>query len=128
MPSLLKSSSKKTFAQTFLDDIKLNKNKYFFFIGKSTSWTDENIPDPYVDTIENEFKLMNGIIAYKQITPSDVFYALKKNIWTTGIIYDQYTDKINLFEEDDASLFYVITSQNHIFKCLGNNNNSISRK
>lgn len=126
MPSLLKSSSKKTFAQTFLDDIKLNKNKYFFFIGKSTSWTDENIPDPYVDTIENEFKLMNGIIAYKQITPSDVFYALKKNIWTTGIIYDQYTDKINLFEEDDASLFYVITSQNHIFKCLGNNNNSIS--
>ena len=126
MSSLLKTSMKRAVAESFLSDLSTNKNNYFFFIAKSTNWSDENFPPAYVDSIRNEYDVMNNIIAYKKIDGSSVMFAVPKYLWTTGTVYDKYTDSEDMFDEVSPSKFYVVTSQNHIFKCLGNNNGGVS--
>ena len=92
MSSLLKTSMKRAVAESFLSDLSTNKNNYFFFIAKSTNWSDENFPPAYVDSIRNEYDVMNNIIAYKKIDGSSVMFAVPKYLWTTGTVYDKYTD------------------------------------
>ena len=126
MSSLLKTSMKRAVAESFLSDLSTNKNNYFFFIAKSTVWADEDFPEEYVDSVRNEYNVMNNIIAYKKIDGSSVMFAVPKYVWTEGTVYDEYTDSSDMFDEVSPSKFYVVTDQNHIFKCLGNNNGGVS--
>lgn len=121
MPQYIKASLERSYAESFLRELEAGDNQYFFFVARSTPWTDENNPPNYTDSVLSEYEVMNNIIAYKKISPSDVLYALPRYEWTSGTVYDQYSDSTELFDDSDPKIFYVVTDENNVYKCLVNN-------
>jgi len=123
MPAYLKASIKRSYAEGFLNELERNDNQYFFFVAKPTAWTDDNTPPTpgtteYPDSDENEREIMRNVIGYKKLNPKNVLFALPRYEWTSGTVYDQYDDAVGLFDTDDPKIFYVITDENNIYKCL----------
>jgi hypothetical protein len=93
-----------------------------------------------VDSVKDEFYYFDDLLAAKRITASDVSYCIPRRNWTTGTTYDMYrhdygnritgttttqtsnSGASNLYD----STFYVINSNNNVYKCLDNNSNSSS--
>lgn len=122
MASYIKASLERSYAESFLLELERNENQYFLFVAKGTTWENgENAPSAYVDTVASENVVMNNIIGYKKLNPENVLFALPRITWSSGTVYDQYDDAVNLFSEDDPQVFYVVTDENHIYKCLFNN-------
>lgn len=126
MPSYIKASLERSYAESFLAELERNENQYFFFIGKGTTWANENSPSAYVDTVASEYQSMNDAIGYKKLNPANIIFALPRYEWTSGTVYDQYDDTVALFDENDPQIFYVVTDENHIYKCLSNNGGAAS--
>jgi hypothetical protein len=120
MASYLKASIQRSYAESFLTELERNENQYFFFIAKSTAWTNDNSPPVYTDSIRAEYDVMNNIIGYKKLNPENVIFALPRYEWTANTVYDSYDDNINLFDDNDPAIFYVVTDENNIYKCINN--------
>lgn len=120
MASYLKASIQRSYAESFLADLERNDNQYFFFISKGTAWTDEPNPNGYVDSVGSEYQAMNDIIGYKKLNPQNIIFALPRYEWGGGTKYDQYNDTDALFDDTNPKIFYVVTDENNIYKCLGN--------
>ena len=120
MASYLKASIQRSYAESFLADLERNDNQYFFFISKGTAWTTEPNPTAYVDSVGSEYQAMNDIIGYTKLNPQNIIFALPRYEWGGGTKYDQYNDTDALFDDTNPKIFYVVTDQNNIYKCLGN--------
>ena len=127
MASYLKASIERSYAESFLSELERNDNQYFFFIGKGTTWANENSPSTYVDSVKSEYQVMNDIIGYKKLNPENIIFALPRYEWASGTTYDQYDDNLDLFDDTDPAIFYVVTDQNNIYKCLSNGGTSPAR-
>lgn len=123
MGSYIKASMERSYAESFFTELERNDNQYFLFIGKGTPWSDENTPPEYTDTVSSEYQVMNDIIGYKKLSPENVLFAIPRYEWITGTVYDQYSDSLEMFDETDPKIFYVVTDENHVYKCLWNNGN-----
>jgi uncharacterized alpha/beta hydrolase family protein len=69
---------------------------------------------------------MNNIMFGKHVTASDLAYMVKKNLWTSATVYDQYDDEDPALSDCN---FYVYTLEGgtyYVFKCLFNNNGAES--
>ncbi len=128
MATYIKSSIKTLAAQSMLQDIERNANHYFFFIAKSTSWSNDSSPDSYVDSVKNEYDLSRNIIGYKKIRAEDILFSIRRYDWISGTVYDQYTDSEDLFDKDSPKIFYVYTINRNVYKCLDNNGGAQSTK
>lgn len=126
MASYLKASIQRSYAESFLADLERNDNQYFFFIGKGTAWTAEPEPNTYVDSVRSEYQAMNDIIGYKKLNPQNIIFALPRYEWTSGTVYSQYNDTDALFDDTNPKIFYVVTDENNIYKCLNNNSGAAS--
>lgn len=126
MASYLKASIQRSYAESFLADLERNDNQYFFFIGKGTAWTAEPEPNTYIDSVGSEYQAMNDIIGYKKLNPQNIIFALPRYEWTSGTVYNQYNDTDALFDDTNPKIFYVVTDENNIYKCLNNNNGAVS--
>jgi hypothetical protein len=126
MATYIKSSIRTSTAQSMLQDIERNVNQYFFFIAKSTAWSNDSSPDFYVDTVKNEYDLSRNIIGYKKIRAEDILFSIRRYDWIGGTVYDQYTDSEDLFDKDSPKIFYVYTINRNIYKCLNNNGGAAS--
>jgi len=124
MASYLKASIERSYAESFLSELERNENQYFFFVAKGTTWANENSPSAYSDTVAAEYQVMNEIVGYKKLNPQNILFALPRYEWTSGTVYDQYDDAVDLFDDTDPAIFYVVTDANHVYKCLGNNGGS----
>jgi hypothetical protein len=120
MASYLKASIQRSYAESFLADLERNDNQYFFFIGKGTAWTAEPEPNTYIDSVGSEYQAMNDIIGYKKLNPQNIIFALPRYEWGGGTVYNQYNDTDALFDDTNPKIFYVVTDENNIYKCLGN--------
>jgi len=121
MASFIKASLERSYAESFLAELERGDSQYFLFIGKSTPWTNDNSPPTYTDSVGGEYEVMNSIIAYKKLSPRNVLFALPRYEWASGTVYDQYSDTVDLFDENDPKQFFVVTDQNNIYKCISNN-------
>ena len=124
MPKLLKTSIKKTYAEALLNDIASNRNQYFLFVGKTTPWdattgvSADIVPLIPANTDADEYDTMRSIIGYKKLDPSKIVFALSRNEWSNRV-YDVYRDDIDIFDATNPKIFYITTSTNNIYKCLG---------
>ena len=91
----------------------------YLFIGKNTTFPDDNNPPTPVNSTANvEYTPWRDMYAAKRITTADVTHAIPRYDWTSGTVYDKYDDQdTNLLESDD---FYVITEDYNVYKVLGN--------
>ena len=119
MPVLLKASMKRAYAESMISDMASGKNQYFLFVAKSTSWEgSDTTPVVPIDTDKTEYDTMRSIIGYKKLDPSKTVFALERIPWELNAKYDAYTDAENLFDEDSPKIFYVVTDENNIYKCI----------
>jgi hypothetical protein len=99
--------------------------KIYLTYGKALPWLDDDTPNTANVSVSTEYELWENMIGAKKITGSDVRHVIPRYNWTADKVYTAYTDR-NLTLYNSNTEFYVVTSQNHVFKCLSNNNSANS--
>lgn len=90
--ALIKSSMHNSITDSVYNDVITKGSNYYYFLGKTLSWGDENNPPLPIDSPQYEHDTRNEIISLKEISTNDVAYVVKKVDWISGTIYDQYDD------------------------------------
>jgi len=101
----------------------------------------ETTPTTPGDSVLNEFKNYDDLLAAKKITSSGVSYVIPRRNWTTGTTYDIYRHDYEEYITGSTSTkqtgnsgattlfdstFYVLTSDRNVYKCLDNAGNATS--
>ena len=101
----------------------------------------ETAPQTPGDSVLNEFKNFDDLLAAKKITSSDVSFVVPRRNWTTGTTYDIYRHDYEEFVTGSTSTrvtsnsgattlfdstFYVVTTDRNVYKCLDNDGNTAS--
>jgi len=120
MASLVTSHFRIHNAIQFLESFsETNPNIYYLFAGKSYAYANDATPPTPVDSYDSTYyDFWRDIIGLKRIQVSDVTHCIPRFNWTANTVYTQYTS-------NNASLsgspFYVMTSQDNVYKCIDNN-------
>jgi len=125
--------------QKFIESLLQNQlsiNNLYVWIGRTLPWSNDSSPDIPQDTVSSRIETYDTLLAIKKVSPSDIVAVIPNHIWTPGIIYTEYYDLGEIGSDGiyhdifDPSItgtpFYVITDQNNVYKCLGNNNGTAS--
>jgi hypothetical protein len=91
--SLVKTILYKSLAEGVYKDIVTRSSSYFYFLGKTLKWDDENNPPLPVDSYDYENAVRNEIITIKEIRPSDVAFVIPRKDWVADVVYDMYDDQ-----------------------------------
>lgn len=118
---------------TIIDDIISGRSVYYIVSGKISPWNDEPNPELPKETIDYQKSIRNNFIECNRLTQNDVSFICRRIMWTAGNVYDYYNENYsssNLSYSENSNLkdafFYVMNSENRIYKCIDNNNNSPS--
>lgn len=121
---MIKNNFKTSLIQNFKDSFStFSKNENYIFLGRSYAWEEEPSPDFEVDSLDSELKSWDDMLVMKKILPQEVVMCARKILWSSGVIYDQFDDIIDLNVNYN---FYVLTEDFNVYKCLWNNENSES--
>ncbi len=123
MSYIFKNALKKSLLDSLYNEIKSNSNSYYYFLAKSDSWDNEELPPTVTDTIANEVNTRNNIVFLKKITVNDLAFIIPRRNWDYGVIFDAYDNNVEHLENYN---FYCITSNNRVYKCIDNNGNTPS--
>lgn len=91
--SLVKTILHKSLAEGVYRDVVTRSSSYYYFLGRTLSWEDEDNPPYPVDSLAYEADARNEIITVKQIRPSDVAFVIDKKTWIPDTVYDMYDDQ-----------------------------------
>jgi len=106
-------------ATLFLNGFSNPSQYVYLFIGNTLPWNNENAPPTPIDCVAEETAAFQTMMSLKLISPSNVSLVIPRNIWTTGTIYGQYSNTVDLSTLNPS--YYVISDQLNVYKCLGNN-------
>lgn len=111
-------------ATTFLNDIQYQRNNYYYFLGKLEPWALDDRPPATVQELSEaeDVAIRNNAAYFKKITPNDVSLVCSRYDWTSGTVYTQWDDTLDMSD----SQFYVLTDENRVYKCLNNNAGGVS--
>jgi len=76
---------------------------YYLFIGRPQPWEDENTPDDVIDALDAEYDAWYNMTALKKLTDQNIRLGFKRINWTSGVVYDEYDDLVDLTDKN----FYV---------------------
>ena len=130
--NILKYSLKTNIVKSILNEINSRTSKYYYAFGKATAWNNENIPDAPAETYSYELETRNDISYVKLVDSNDAAIVIRNILWVSGIVYDMYDNYSTTFLSDngassiDSALFYVVTDEFNVYKCLFNNNGAAS--
>lgn len=119
-------------AKNFVAEATSNLNSYYAFVGLTNAsdydanW--DSLPPAPKDSFDQENDYWDTMIALKKITSGDVRQVIRKITWTSGTVYDMYSQDItrtNLSVPSNAtnlysSNFYVVNSDYRVYICLYN--------
>src|SRR6056300_1397544 len=101
---------------------------------RTTNEGTDTVPLTPVDSIQDEYYYFDDMLAAKRVTTSDVSYVVPRRNWTAGVVYDYYrhdygnritgTTTTQTSNSGASTLwdstFYVLNSENRVYKCLDN--------
>jgi hypothetical protein len=139
MALLLRSAGRTEIARSLYRDIYNENDFFYFFVGRTTEWDDEESPEVPVDSIRYANTSSRNMLFVKRIQSSDAVLMVNRIDWVSGTVFDQYDDKYGELDADgnaytassgalslkDAQ-FYVLTDDDHVYKCISNNNGADS--
>ena len=94
--SLVKTILYKSLAEGVYQNVVTRSSSYFYFLGKTLSWDDENNPDIAINTNDQLNKFHRELLLGKRIKTTDISSLVALNLWETGTVYDQYDDIIDI--------------------------------
>lgn len=98
-------------------------NTLYLFVGRPQQWPVEPTPVTPKNNEYQESVYWADAIALKRILSTDYKQVVKRHDWQTGVVYTQYDNEAsNLY----SSNFYVLTSDNNVYKCISNNYGAVS--
>jgi hypothetical protein len=105
--------------QNATDFVSNYNNNYYLLIGRPQNWPNEPTPQTPVNLPNEDYIYWTESIAAKRIVYSDVKQVIKRNDYTSGVVYTQYDQRnANLLSTN----FYVLTNQEfNVYKCISNN-------
>lgn len=118
MSYTLRNQFSTALATTFLNDIQYQRNNYYYFLGKLEPWALDDRPPATVQELSEaeDVAIRNNAAYFKKITPNDVSLVCSRYDWTSGTVYAQWDDTLDMSD----SAFYVLTDENRVYKCLNN--------
>ena len=155
MPAIITNKFRLHNAANFVESFsETSPNIYYLAIGRPQAFatstggdsrtqfegTDASPLTP-TDSVSDEFYFFDDVIAAKRITSSDVSRAIPRRNWTTGTTYDIYRHDYGQYVKGSSSTtisansgatsladatFYVLSSDNNVYKVIDNNGNSAS--
>lgn len=139
MALLLRSAGRTEIARSLYRDIYNENDFFYFFVGRTTEWDDEESPEVPVDSARYANTSSRNMLFVKRIQSSDTVLMVTRINWVSGTVFDQYDDKYGELDADgnayaassgalslkDAQ-FYVLTDDDHVYKCISNNNGTES--
>lgn len=135
MTAVLKSITGISVAESVLNDIISRNSKYYYYMGKVLSWNPNGIdaPETPLENHRYEMATRSQIISTKRITESDASFVIPRYDWKTNTVYDMYDDNYSLSQLSasgasslDTAIYYVVTDEFNVYKCIFNNNNKVS--
>jgi hypothetical protein len=109
-------------------------NVYYLMIGKATPFTSattggtDNSPPTPADDVSTEFYTWDSTIALKNISSTDISYALPRRDWANSTTYDMYDNNVSSSNAATSgatslyqSTFFFRTADNRVYKVLDNN-------
>jgi hypothetical protein len=119
---------RRTLIENFYSEFQSSDtDKYFLSIGKISEWTgttgsaNDDFPPRNVDSVYSDTEFWRGVLAYKRIYPENVSLVVKRYDWEPGSVYTPYRDNIDLFDDENPSVFYVLVDEERVYKCIDNN-------
>lgn len=91
--SLIKSILRKTVAEAIFRDVATKNSNYYFFLGRTLEWDDEDAPPFPIDSFAYERLVRSDIITLKLINPNDVAFVIPRRNWLSDVVYDMYDDE-----------------------------------
>lgn len=98
-------------------------NYLYTFIGRTEPWTVESEPPMPYDNVKDYISTWKNMISLKRVNYTDLTLAIRKIEWVANTVYAMYDDSDPLLNEED---YYVINSNNKVYKCLDNANGAPS--
>ena len=155
MPAIITNKFRLHNASNFVESFsESSPNIYYLAIGRPQAFATSTAGDSRtqfegtdaspltpVDSVSDEFYFFDDVIAAKRITSTDISRVIPRRNWTTGTTYDIYRHDYGQYVKGSSSstisansgatsladaTFYVLSSDNNVYKCLGNNGNSAS--
>ena len=97
----------------------------YAFLSKVDAWPVDEVPPAPQQTQSYLNTVFKNTFFAKKIGTNDISPVIQRIDWTSGTIYDAYSDQVNMFElnEDgsNAKKFYIKNRYDQVFKCLWNN-------
>ncbi len=124
MPDTLSKKFQVNVAQQFKESFdEGDPTQMYLFYARIDPWANESIPDTIADTETAQRQVWRGMTALKKVSNNNVTMSVTKYLWQSNTIYTEFRD-------NDAAIptsnFYVINSNNEVYKCLFNNNGARS--
>lgn len=108
-------------AEQFKKAVIDNSHSIYLAFGKSEPWDQDSLPpEPSVDTSAST-EVWANMIGAKRLLATDFRHVIPKVIWTANTAYNQWDHTNTELEE-----FYVMTSDDRVYKCLSNSFGAIS--
>jgi hypothetical protein len=128
MPSIITNSVRQINAEALAE--KLTTKPSYVFIGKSTPWTDEELPPSLIESEKESIDTFDGLLAMKRVVSSNICSVVPRYDWQANTVYDFYDHRVNMVDGRKVSgqryNFYVLTDEFNVYKCIGNNNGALS--
>lgn len=135
MSAVLKSTTGVSIAESVLNDIISRNSRYYYYLGKILSWNPlgVDLPETPSDNYSYELQTRSQIVSTKRIRESDVSYVIPRINWKANTLYDMYDDSYSTTNLSatgkstlEDSLFYVVTDEFNVYKCISNNYKALS--
>lgn len=129
--SVLRQTIHSAVAKTMLNEIGTRAVKYYFSYGRTYDWGGINVQEA-LDTLPYELAARKNTVFLKEVTPGDAALVIPRYNWVSGATYDPYdaysNDNIAFSgaKSLEEAIFYVLTDELNVYKCINNNNNSAS--
>lgn len=145
--TLLKYSLKTNIVKSIFFEIVSKVSRYYYTFGRTTAWptvtaydtdnieyvvsSDED-PPAVSDAYPAELAVRRDMVYMKNIDANDAAIVVRRVNWAPGVVYDMFDDytsarpSYNGAQSIDQALFYVLTDEYNVYKCLYNNANGLS--
>ena len=91
--SLLKSYMHNSIAEGIYHEITNRTARYYYFLGKTLVWNNEDTPPFPIDSFNYEMQTRTEMITFKEIKPTDVAFVIPRHSWQLNTVYDMYDDQ-----------------------------------